>query len=128
LERVFTDLQDAPAIKALALFGMEDQFLADSGLSKKEIDEGRRTFQRALRGVYEGKISDEAFFGALPGFEEDEIRPASTNAGEVADDDLRETILKLKVMADNANIPNEPFQIDISDEVKKLVDQVLAGK
>src|SRR5262245_32198222 len=128
LERVFTDLQDAPAIKALALFGIEEQFLEDSSLSEKEIEQGRRTFQRVLRGVYEGKISDEAFFAALPGFEDDEIRPASTNAAEVADDDLRETLVKLKVMADNAKIPNEPFQIDISDEVKKLVDQVLAGK
>jgi hypothetical protein len=31
-------------------------------------------------------------------------------------------------MADNAGIPNEPFQLDIGDEVKKLVDRALAGK
>jgi hypothetical protein len=32
------------------------------------------------------------------------------------------------VMADNARIPDEPFQLDIGDEVKKLVDKLLDSK
>jgi hypothetical protein len=56
---------------------------------------------------------------------------ASTNSADdsqTSDDDLRELVTKLKVMADNAQFPNEPFQLDIGDEVKKLVDRALEGK
>jgi hypothetical protein len=134
LERVFTELQDAPALKALALYGIDEQFLAGANLPEDELEQGRRTFQRALRGVYEGKISDEALYNVLPGDEDESIRLASTNPAENntaesdADDDLRLALTKLKVIADNADIPDEPFQLDIGDEVKKLVDRALAGK
>ena len=129
LERIFTDLQDSPALKALALYGIEDQFLTGTSLSEEEIDQGRTTFQRALRGVYEGKISDETFYNLLPGFEGADVRLASTNANEnSSDDDLREALVKLKVLADNAGIPDEPFQLDIGDAVKGLVDRALEGK
>jgi hypothetical protein len=129
LERVFTELQDSPAIKALSVYGAEDTYLADTNLTAEEVEQGRRTFQRAVRAVYEGKISDEDFDAALPDSNEDKVQPASTSAAEsAADDDLRLALAKLKVMADNAGIPDEPFRLDVGDEVKKLVDRALAGK
>src|SRR5262249_51186867 len=128
LERVFTELQNSPALKALTLWGIEDEYLTGTHLTADEIEQGRRTFQRAIRGVYEGKISDDAFYAALPNDEQD-VRLASTDSAEnSADDDVRETLAKLKVMVHNAGIPDEPFQFDIGDEVKKLVDRALAGK
>jgi hypothetical protein len=130
LERVFNELQDAPALKALVLYGIEDDYLQDTELPEAEIEQGRRTFQRALRAVYEGKVSDEAFYAVLPdGDDDDVLRLAANNTAEdSADDDIRLTLAKLKVIADNAGIPDEPFQLDIGDEVKKLVDKALTGK
>jgi hypothetical protein len=142
LQRVFTELQDSPALAALALYGIENEYLNGTNLSKDEIEQGRRTFQRALRAVYEGKISQEAFFTALPDDEaemstddvehktlQERVRLAANKAAETSpDDDLRLTLTQLKVMADNAGIPNEPFQLHIGEEVKKLVDKALAGK
>jgi hypothetical protein len=128
LERVFTELQDSSALKALTLWGIEDEYLTGTNLTADEIEQGHRTFQRAIRGVYEGKISDDAFYAALPD-DEGDVRLASTNATENStDDDVRETLAKLKVMVHNAGIPDEPFQFDIGDEVKKVVDRALAGK
>jgi hypothetical protein len=127
LERVMTELQDAPALKALTLYGIEDEFLEGSSLTGQELEQARLTFQRALRAVYEGKLSDETFYNTLPG-DFDDVRLASTDEPQNADDDLRECLAKLKVIADNADIPNEPFQLDIGDEVKKLVDRALQGK
>jgi hypothetical protein len=132
LERVMTELQDAPALKALALYGIEEEFLTGTDLPPAELAQARRTFERALRGVYEGKINDEVFYAALPGYDdEEEIRLAANNPAqqETAEvDDIRELVAKLKVMVDNAGIPDEPFQLDIGDEVKKLVDRALEGK
>ena len=53
---------------------------------------------------------------------------ANQAKSSASDDDIRESLAKLKVMVDNARIPDEPFQLDISDEVKKIVDRLLAGK
>jgi hypothetical protein len=129
LERVMTDLEDAPALKALALYGIENEFLEGSNLNEQELAEARKTFNRVLRGVHEGKISDDAFWNVLPDEVDVKVNLASTNANEDAyDDELRLTIAKLKVLADNARISDEPFKLDIGDEVKKLVDQALAGK
>lgn len=132
LERVMNELQDAPALKALALYGIENEFLEGVELPPAEVAQARRTFERALRGVYEGKINDEVFYAALPGYnDEAAVKLAANNPAQDAQnsqDDLRELVVKLKVMADNARIPNEPFQLDIGDEVKNLVDRALAGK
>ena len=46
LERVFTELQDSPALKALALYGIDDEFLTGTSLTEQEVEQGRRTFQR----------------------------------------------------------------------------------
>ena len=138
LNRVLTELQDSPALTVVSLYGIDESYLADSKLSEAEIAAGRRAFQRVIRGVYEKKIEEDALYDALP--EEREmstgnqtdgaiVRPASTNSeSEISDDDLREAITKLKVMADNAQIPDEPFQLDIGDEIKKVVDKALAAK
>jgi hypothetical protein len=128
LERVLTDLEDSGPMKALFLYGIDEEFLTGTSLNEKEIEQGRRAFQRAIRAVYEGKIGEDDFYAALPDDEEDVIRPASTKPQGDPDDDLRETITKLKVMSDNAGIPDEPFQINIAAEVKKFVDKALEGK
>jgi hypothetical protein len=129
LERVLGQLEDSPAMQTLVLYGMEDEFLSGTSLSDKEVEQGRRAFQRALRAVYEGKITGDDFWNVLPDEDEEEIRLASTRPAESnADDDLRETIAKLKVIADNAGISDEPFQLNIAAEVKKLVDKALEGK
>jgi hypothetical protein len=144
LERALSELEDAPALRVLSLYGLDEIYLNDSGLNESEIAAGRRLFARGLRGVYEGKLTDEALYDLLPG-EENESVDASEQAGAqnigeqltlVANsaaqspsaDNLRESLVKLKVLVDNAQIPDEPFQLDIGDEVKKLVDQLLAGK
>jgi hypothetical protein len=144
LERVLTGLEDAPVMKVLSLYGLDDLYLTGSDLTEAEIKEGRRLYERALRGVYEGKFSEDALYAALPdqvGFGanfDDEADPEKlreqitlvTNAADkpLTTDDVRESLVKLKVMVDNAGIPDEPFQLDIGDEVKKIVDDLLAGK
>ncbi|HEY2411340.1 MAG TPA: hypothetical protein VGI40_03810 [Pirellulaceae bacterium] len=94
-----------------------------------------------LRGVYEGKFTQEELYAVLP-LDAEEIfdgsnDPAPDTAGaniilvansepkSANDDDLRESLVKFKLLA---GIPDEPFQLDIGDEVKKIVDRLLDGK
>ena len=143
LERIFTELQDSPALIALTLYGIDDEYLTGTDLTTAEVEQGHRTFQRALRAVYEGKITEEAFYAALPDEEngpmaaddagdakpvQDRVRLASNKTPpSSADDDLRLSLAKLKVIADNAGIPDEPFEIHIGEAVKKLVDRGAGG-
>ena len=143
LEKFMTELQDAPAMQALALYGIDEAYLGESNLPEAELAAGRRTFQRAMRGVLEGKISQDTLLAAFPDEQEMQVENAGGNgqlkpedinlvgnnsSDEVSDDDLREMLAKLKVTVDNAGIPDEDYQPDIGDEVKKLVDRLLAGK
>jgi hypothetical protein len=128
LQRVLGDLEESPAMQALVLYGIEDEFLTGTGLSEKEVQQGRRVFQRAVRGVYEGKINGDDFWEALP-FEDEDIRPVSTKAVEKDEDAaVRELLVKLQGMADKAGIPDEPFEMNVAVEVKRLVDKALEGK
>ena len=153
LERVMEELQDSSAFSLILLHGTGEQYLDDSGLSEDEKTAGRRVFERALRGIYEEKIAEEDFYAALPdSFESDlphkpadvdEAPPAAdvvAESGEanaeamegeeyaVTDEQVRASLKKLKTMADEAEIPDEPFVIDFGDEVKKAVDAALSGK
>jgi hypothetical protein len=142
LQKALEQLEESPAVKVLALSGTS-AFLEDSGLSDEEIASGQRTLQRVQRGVYEGQLNEDDVYRTLAGnrmplpdgdAEEnedqavhDQLTLVAQNGGRTADD-VRESVTKLKVMADNAHIPDEPFQLDIGDEVKKLVDKLLEGK
>jgi hypothetical protein len=143
LENAMTRLEEAPALKVLSLYGLDELYFTSADLTDAEIAAGRRAYQRVLRGVYEGKLNEDDVYAAFPddadfgeGANEFNAPAAGEQVRLVADrpnkeqegDDLREALVKLKVLADNARIPDEPFQLDIGDEVKKLVDELLAGK
>jgi len=144
LEKFMTELQEAPAMQALALYGIDEAYLGESNLPEAEITAGRRTFQRAIRGVLEGKISQETLFAAFPQEQQamnaggkngdGKLQPdditlvGNPGSDDVSEDDLREMLVRLKVAVDNAGIPDEDYQPDIGDEVKKLVDKLLADK
>jgi hypothetical protein len=100
---------------------------------------------RALRGMCEGKISHEDFMSVAPAYaessdtfamdqefldaeNEEEADRLFANLQQKEDDNLRECLFRLKNMADNAGIPDEPYQIDFSDELRKVVDRALEGK
>jgi hypothetical protein len=150
MERLMEQLQESPVFMLMSLWGMEKHYLDPSGLADEEKAAGRRAFERALRAVYEKKIEASDLQDALPDqFDEDGAMNAdnadapdggdaadAVPTGElemsqpkpVTDEDVRKMIADVKKLADDAGIPDEPFTIDIGDEVKKVVDEALAGK
>jgi hypothetical protein len=155
MERLFEELEDSPVFLLIDVWGMEKQYLDSSGLSDEEKQAGRRVFERAMRGVYEKKLDPEQIHDLLPyQFEEDvdlamdadnEEAPEGDDAADarmpdeaetgpsfdpkpITDDDVRKMIADVKKLADDRGIPDEPFAIDIGDEVKKVVDKALPGQ
>jgi hypothetical protein len=140
LEPMMEKLQKSPAFLLISAWGLEKAYLDPSGLPAEEKEQGRRTIQRAFRGLCEQKITQEQFSKIMPQQQfqsqaEVKIENGKTvvkqNQGSQnrpTDEEVRKMLADLKKLAEDASIPDEPFEIDIGDEVKKVVDEVLAGK
>jgi hypothetical protein len=126
LQKVFDELQRSPIFAIIGAWGMDKGFIEPSGLSADEKEVGRRTLQRAMRGVMEKKISDQAFQSAMPRQPGPGQPPPPNN--RLTDEEIRQMLTNLKKLADDAGIPDEGFQVDVGDEVKKVVDKALEGK
>ena len=102
----------------------EEQYINPSDLSDEEKADALLTLQRFARGVFEKSIPQKAL---------DEIT-APIKVGPVGQQELKETITtdELKALieaararADEAGVPNEPFEVNIADEIDKAIDAAL---
>jgi hypothetical protein len=126
LVEVGSAIGESPLLPVVAVMAAESRYVEGSGLTDEEKADARLQLQRLARGVYEDKITpDEAASAA------DEIMVRTNDNYQLADpetvddEDLRQLTAELKAAADKANIPNEPFEIDIAAEFKKAIDEAL---
>jgi len=126
LVKILNALAESPVVVVLAVYTVEQKYIVPSGLTHEEKEEARLTTQRIARGAFEERIPKQDIQRAL--------RPVSeTNAeGEwqlkesVTDQELRDSLAQCRRIADEAGVPEEPFEVDLGKEFKKAVDQALA--
>ena len=128
LEKLADELQDSPVFVLIQIYGTQAAYLQPSGLNDEEKAAGKRTFERVFRGIHEKKLDLEDFNAAMPESMRQDAEEPGNEPRRISDEDLRTFLANLKKLADDAEIPDEPFQIDVSEELKKDVDKVLAGK
>jgi hypothetical protein len=143
LERIMQQLQESPIFGLIMSYGVDQAYITPSGLPADEKQAARRTFARAMRGLLEKKIKQNDFEAALPDAVQNaaDEAPAATMPpdsepsdpstddisadGKLTDQQVRDFIARLKKLADDAAIPDEDFEFDIGDEVKRAVDEAL---
>ena len=118
-------LAESPLMSLIGASMIEKQYLAKSGLSDEEKAEDSQILQRFIRGSIDEKIDEAGVDAAMAHVAERrhgnwELKP------QLTDDELRAFFTEAKKQADAAGIPEQPTDIDPSDEVKKIVDQALA--
>jgi hypothetical protein len=140
LEPMMKKIEKSPAFLLIEAWGLEKTYLDPAGLPDEEKAAGRRTIERAFRGLCEQKITPQQFSGVVPQQQfqsqaevkidngKTVVKQSRGPGNQLTDEEVRQLLADLKKLADDASIPDEPFAIDIGDEVKKLVDEVLAGK
>lgn len=130
VQTLLEDLQDNPVFELMQVYGVEQTYLEPSGLTAEEKQAAKRVLARVFRGMNEEKIDRAEFEEAMPESmqPQDGDKAVAKPAEKISDDDVKTFISNLKKLADEAEIPDEDFQIDISDELKKDIDKVLAGK
>jgi hypothetical protein len=117
-------LLESPLLASLAVTAVETQYFQRSGLSAEEKEAGRIALRRFAHGVIEGKIDEPAMDRVLSHI-------ADRNGNEwkfhetATDEELRALIATAEQAADKADVPQEVDQIDPSDEIRKVIDQVM---
>jgi hypothetical protein len=123
--KIMQNLAESPLVMIAMAYGIEEKYLNRSGLDDAEKQEAKLTLQRAARGVFEQKISQEQLKEAMRPISNEKPDGNLELKEQVTDDELRQFLTDLKQLADDASIPDELFQVDIGAEVKKAVDDAL---
>jgi len=118
-------LFESPLMTSLVVYGVEKQYLDRSGLSEEEKTEGRRTIRRFMRGVIDQKIDEQSTNSVLDHIGDRDDDGNWQMRERVTDEELRAFLAEAKSRADQAEIPDEPEDIDPSDEFKRIIDETL---
>jgi len=126
LGRIMEELGESPLFGAIMIYSIEAKYVAPSGLSDEEKEQARVTFQRVLRGVYEERINPNEL-EPLTEHMTIEMPDGSRQLKEsVTDQELRDFLAQCKKKADEAEVPDEPFEVKISEEFRRAVDRALS--
>ena len=124
---IMESMAQCPAIPIGLVTQFEQSYVAPSGLSSAEKALANLSLNRLARGISSGEIGWEIVDEILapisdPG--EDGNQHLRT-PDEVSDEDIRQVLATVQQAADQAGIPAEKVEIDISDEFRKSVEAAL---
>lgn len=125
LGRIMEELAESPLVGAIMIYSIEAKYVAPSGLSDEEKEQARATLQRVLRGVYDEMIDPNEL---EPLMEQMTIEMPDGNRQlkeSVTDKELRDFLAECKQKADDAEVPDEPYEVKISEEFRRAVDSAL---
>jgi hypothetical protein len=124
LDHLLTGLQDSPVMTYISFYGMKDSYLDGTDLPPADQAELELAWRRAAYGMFSGKISTDEFYDSLP--YDDHFERAGQKSDDGVHEPMRKWIARMKKLADDAGVPEDPPAIDIGDETKMLVDKLLA--
>ncbi len=123
-EQLGNVLIESPLLPSLAVTVVETKYFLRSGLTPEEKSAGKIALRRFVHGAIKEKIDDPAIERVLS-------HVADRNGDEwkfrdkVTDDELRDLIISAEQESDKAGIPENVEEIDPSDEIRKIIDQVM---
>lgn len=121
ISKVAKAISDSPLIPLAGVQVARHKYIEPSNMSETEKAEAVLSLQRFARGVFEKKISRDELNEA--------VKPVADVRGngswKIKDNPSRteidQFISNVKARADAAKIPDEPFDVNIADELKKAI-------
>jgi hypothetical protein len=117
----------SPLAGAIAVAVVEAKYFDASGLAEEEKEAGRATLQRFTRGAIDGLIPEAKRDAVLAHIGDKDAGGNWQLRDRVSDEDLRAFLAAAQAEADAAGIDQQPAQVDLSDELRRIVDQALAA-
>lgn len=124
MARIVRSISDSPLLPLAGVQNARAKYIEPSDMTPKEKASAILALQRLARGVYEKKIStDDVHVVAAS------ILDSPANRGWRLKEhpsrmDLDALVVAARARADKAEIPNEPFDLNIADELKKAIHGV----
>lgn len=120
-----TQLPESSLIPVGIVYSIEQGYLVPSGLSDEEKAAGSVQLHRYARGMHEGSIEIDSLkeVAGPIGYEDPNGQFQLNPKESVGDDMLREVIANAEAKADEAGVPAEDYTVDLSDELKRLLDE-----
>jgi hypothetical protein len=140
LDQIFSELIETPHFAILSARDFDEYWVPEADLRGPERRAATRTIERATRGLLRDKITRDEFYAALPKIysfddqftqreldemSEEEYDRLISKEPDPTKEEILESLVKLKALADRAGIPDEPFEADFALEMTKAVDRLL---
>ena len=127
-EQVFENLMESPLLPLGAVEFYEEHYIKSSELSDEEKQAAVRSLERFARGIAEEKTEKQAVDEVIAPISEAQSDGERKLKENPTPDELRAMVKLAKAHADEANIPDEPFTVNVADELDRAIDAGLAGK
>ncbi|PQO25458.1 hypothetical protein C5Y96_24255 [Blastopirellula marina] len=128
LGSVAEHILESPAFTAVPVEIARSKYIEPSGLTDEEKAEAKKQLQRVAHGAFEKKISEDELKALLDGRIADEQPDGNLQfRDDVPDEDLRDLTAAAKALADEKEVADQNFEIDLAAELKKAVDKALLG-
>lgn len=127
LQRVVEGFLKSPLMSVLLVEAVEAKYFPSSGLSDEEKAAGRQALGRFSSGLMNEQIEQQAIDQVIAPIADRDTEGNWQLRDQVTDDQLRAFLDGAKAKADEAGVPEELEPIDPSDELKKIIDEALAG-
>jgi len=125
LGRVIEQVFESPLMTLFAVASIEKEYIEPSGLDGQEKVAARIALRRFVRGLIANKIDEANFEVALSKIADEGANGQWELREKVTDDQLRELIQFAQDKADAAEIPAEAKAIDVSNEMRRIIDSAL---
>lgn len=134
---VLTGFSESPMVPAMIVSGMQSEYVDKSTLTPEEKADGNKQLSRFVHGVYDKsipqtKIDDVAAPISAPAGATNAVKIHTNNVNielkdpeDVTPEELKAFLANAKAAADEANVPDQMFQIDWSNELQKVIDEAL---
>ena len=123
------EIAESPLMGIIWLSAVEAKFLDPSGLSEEEKLAGQRTIARVVRGLVENRFSGEEIETLT---DQVLIAPPQGQPNQqpqlkqsLTDEELRSLLADAQELADLKEIPDEDYEVKISELLRDTVDKVL---
>lgn len=123
LGRVFEELEKSPLWPLFGVQVAKEKYIDRSDMTSEERAAAERSLQRFAKGIHDKKITpaEEQITDAIKPI----VRLKPGNQWEFKENPTRQEVdqfvANCKAKADEAQIPDEPFQIDFAAELKKVI-------
>jgi len=124
--KVLEQIAQSPLFPIALVMAADDKYVKPSGLSEDDKSAAKITLQRLARGAFEKKIAEADLNEVMQLLMQKQPDGRDQLKQFLTDAELTAFLEKAKQKADAAEVPNEPFDVNIADELENVIDRALA--